>query len=50
MRLQQKCRLKNKKHKDNLYVFVTYVDKRWKKRKGEKKENKKAETIKQNST
>ena len=38
--------LKNKKQKDNLYVFVGYVDKRGKKRKREK-ENKKAETIKQ---
>ena len=28
--------LKNKKHKDNLYVFVGYVDKRGKKRKREK--------------
>ena len=41
--------LKNKKHKDNLYVFVGYVDKRGKKRK-RKKEDKKAEMIKQSST
>ena len=33
--------LKNKKHKDNLYVFVGYVDKRGKKRKREKKKTKK---------
>ena len=33
--------LKNKKHKDNLYVFVAYVDKRGKKRKREKKKTKK---------
>ena len=32
--------LKNKKHKDNLYVFVGYVDKRGKKRKREKKKKK----------
>ena len=38
--------LKNKKHKDNLYVFIGYVDKRGKKRKREKKK-KKAEMIKQ---
>ena len=29
--------LKNQKHKNNLYVFVGYVDKRGKKRKREKK-------------
>ena len=34
--------LKNKKHKDNLYVFVGYVDKRGKKRKREKKKKKKS--------
>ena len=33
--------LKNKKHRDNLYVFVGYVDKRGKKRKREKKKKKK---------
>ena len=33
--------LKNKKQKDNLYVFVGYVDKRGQKRKREKKKTKK---------
>ena len=35
---------------DYVYVFVGYVEKRGKKRKTEKKENRKAETIKQSST
>ena len=37
--------LKNKKHKDNLYVFVGYVDKRGKKRKREKKKTKKRRRL-----
>ena len=35
---------------DYVYVFVGYVDKHGKKRKTEKKENRKAETIMQSST
>ena len=37
--------IKNKKYKDNLYVFVGYVDKRGKKRKREKKKLKKRRRI-----